>query len=140
MEDHGDPQILALSNVSYVILSNIEQARATEKRRHKKMSAMWYLLTISIQQKMGPASWSIWMPLVAMCLLSREWCLKLMQKPRCILILKALSFKSVFNYCILKLTKKIKSSFLKDSILVTTLHSSELVILEIKLISSGEDL
>lgn len=80
------------------------------------------------------------MPHVVMYLLSREWHLTLIQKTRSTLILKALSFKPVFNYCILKLTKQIKSSFLKDSIIVTTLHSSELFILEIKLVSSGKDI
>lgn len=51
MEEHGDLQILALSNVLHVTLFNIEQARAAEKRKCKRMPAMWYLLTVSIQQK-----------------------------------------------------------------------------------------
>lgn len=58
MEKLRDSQILTLSNVLHVTPFNTEPARITEKRKHT-MPVVWYLLTISIQQKMGSASWCI---------------------------------------------------------------------------------
>lgn len=54
MEEHGDFQIPALNKVLHVPLSNIDQARATQKRKHKRKPEVMYLLPISILQKMEP--------------------------------------------------------------------------------------